>query len=55
MHYTALTYHMAITAPYGWVKLGGENIDIQDKYQTMVSDKDINKSGDSGDIKINCE
>lgn len=44
---------MAISAPYGWVKLGGENIDIQDKYQTMMSDKDINKSGDSGDIKIN--
>lgn len=48
---------MVITAPYGalgCVQLRGEDIDIWGKCETIVSDKDVNKSRDSGDIKINC-
>jgi len=48
---------MVIAAPYGalgCVELRRERIDIQDKCKTMVDDKDRNKLGDSGDIKINC-
>lgn len=52
-----MTYQMVITTLYGaleHVKLRGENIDMWDKCKAVVSDKDINKSGGSGDIKVNC-
>lgn len=48
---------MVIAAPYGaleCVELRREDIDIQDKCKTTVSDKDVNKSGDSRGIKLNC-
>lgn len=52
-----MTYQMVITTPYGaleCVELRGEDIDMWDKCKAVVSDKDINKSGGSGDIKVNC-
>lgn len=36
------------------MELRREDIEMRDKCKTMVSDKDVNKSGDSGDMKINC-
>lgn len=52
-----MTYQMVITTPYEaleWVELRGEDIDMWDKCKAVVNDKDINKSGGSGDIKVKC-
>lgn len=52
-----MTYQMVITTPYGaleCVELRGEDIDMWDQCKALVNGKVINKSGDSGDIKINC-
>lgn len=51
-----MTYQMVITTSYGaleHVELRGEDIDMWDKCKAVVNGKDINKSGDFGDIKIN--
>lgn len=48
---------MVITTPYGaleCVELRREDIDMWDKCKAVVNGKDTNKSGDSGDTKINC-
>lgn len=48
-----MTYQVVIATLYGaleHVELRGEDIDMWDKCKAVVNDKDINKSGGSGDV-----